>query len=205
MPNTSKMPLILLASGSPRRKEILSSLGLPFMIHVTNVEEAILSYCSPTDYVTQIAERKATVAHQQVLTNHSHKNSLILSADTAVVIDETILGKPNTLSEAMSMLGKLQNKTHSVFTAICLIDRQTKQKYTRALETRVTMKPLSDEMIEAYVHTGESMDKAGAYAIQGIGATLIREIMGDYFNVVGLSVSLLSDMLTEIGYPLLHS
>jgi septum formation protein len=193
---------LILASGSPRRKQLLADLGLQFDIITSNVGEEVNETVPPNEYVSMIAKRKAD-AVLQTLNRKGQMKGLIISADTTVVIDGQILGKPQDGKEAFAMLQKLQGQKHTVYTAVCLLDTFTRQHLLQYAETVVEMKPLSEEQIRAYVETGEPMDKAGAYAIQGIGATLVAGIVGDYFNVVGLPLSLLSDMLTEMGHPLL--
>jgi septum formation protein len=195
---------IILASGSPRRKQLLADLGLPFEVITSRADEEVDETVSPAEYVSIIAKRKAD-AVLQMMKDKGQNHSLIISADTTVVIDGQILGKPGDTNEACAMLQKLQGKKHKVYTAICLLDTNTGNHLIDYRETLVEMKSLTREQIEAYVRTQEPMDKAGAYAIQGIGATLISGIVGDYFNVVGLSLSLLDDMLTKMGHPILSA
>ncbi len=194
---------LILASGSPRRKRLLENLGLVFDVFVSYIDEAVSANVTPSEYVRMIAKRKADAVNGMVLEKADCKKTLIISADTTVVVDGAILGKPQNDEEAYVMLQKLQGREHKVFSAICMIETMSNQCLVDDLCTHVTMKPLCHEQIAAYIATREPMDKAGAYAIQGIGATLIFKIEGDYFNVVGLSLSLFSDMLTKIGYPLL--
>ncbi len=193
---------LILASGSPRRKQLLSELGLDFEIIVSDVNESIQINVSPNEYVCIVAQRKAEAVRQLIEKKsvETDKETIIISADTTVSIDGMILGKPCSEEEAITMLERLQGKQHAVYSAICLMKTQSKSILVDYLETKVHVKPLSSEQIKGYVSTGEPMDKAGAYAIQGIGSTLISGIEGDYFNVVGLSLSLLSDMFAKWGY-----
>ena len=203
MPQKPRLPQLILASGSPRRKQLLEDLDITFEICVSNVDENVERYHSPLEYVRIVAERKADAVRQSLRQSLHRTDGWILSADTTVVVDGTILGKPQDEDEALSMLGRLQGKTHSVITAICLMDTNGSSTLIDHRETKVTMKPLSTETLKAYIATGEPLDKAGAYGIQGLGSTLISGIEGDYFNVVGLSLSLLSDMFEKIGYSVL--
>ncbi len=194
---------IILASGSPRRKQLLTSLGLQFQVIVSNVSETVESAMTPSDYVRTIARRKAEAVYHCVSDKPELNNGLIISADTTVTIDGKMLGKPRDAQDAFAMLSQLQGRTHEVLSAICLLKIDEFKCLIEHVTTSVTMKTLTPSEITAYCDTGEPLDKAGAYAIQGIGATLIHRIEGDYFNVVGMSLSLLSDMLAKLGHPLL--
>ncbi|MFD0713965.1 Maf family protein [Paenibacillus sp. GCM10027626] len=191
---------IVLASSSPRRRELVASLGLslPVLILSTNADEETPADWSPSYVVEQLALRKANAAIEQLQGEHA-SNSVIIGADTIVVLDGQILGKPADAADAVSMLTALQGREHEVYTGVATIGTADMHTIVRHRMTRVSMKPMNQWQIERYVATGEPMDKAGSYAIQGIGATNVDKIAGCYFNVVGLSLSLLADMLGEYG------
>ncbi|WP_066632605.1 Maf family protein [Desulfolucanica intricata] len=187
------MPQIILASASPRRKELLEQLKLSFEIKVCPVDERIPKGVKPTEYVEYLAERKA----QAVAIECSR--GIIIGADTIVVKDNRILGKPDSPAQAVEMLNFLSNSIHEVLTGVAVIDAATGQKSIFSERTEVTFKDLSKEDIEGYVRTGEPLDKAGAYAIQGLGSVLVKGIKGCYFNVVGLPVSGLAEVLKNFN------
>ena len=187
---------MILASASPRRQELLGVFGLPFTVCASHVDEQVDEWTSPAGYVMAIAQRKAGAIG---VANDTPENALIIAADTTVVIDGDILGKPSDTAEAKAMLSRLQGRRHDVFTGLCVLDRQSGQIEVTHSQTAVHMKPLSARTIDAYVATGEPMDKAGSYGIQGRGATFIEAIDGDYFTVVGLPLSLLESVLTRMG------
>lgn len=189
------MPPIILASSSPRRSQLLRDLGVPFQIVPSNAPEPPPTRAeveNPGAYVEKLAHLKAQSAENE---------AVIIAADTVVVLQNVgqnqILGKPESEDEARAMLAKLRGKTHRVFSGVCV--RRGENFRVAHQITRVTFGDFSDEFIAAYVQTGEPMDKAGAYAAQGKGALLIERIEGDYFNVVGLPLSLLGQMLREFG------
>ena len=191
--------MLVLASASPRRQELLRNAGISFTVHPTNIPELP----RPGEKPRECAERLAREKAQAVLRQHPGK--LVLGADTIVVVEGEILGKPRDEADAMRMLRLLSGRTHQVITGVCLGLRTGNQKLetgfedTRSETTLVTMIPLSDEDIRSYIATGEPMDKAGAYAIQGLASRWIPRIDGDYFNVVGLPVALVFTMLQEHG------
>ena len=172
---------LILASASPRRQELLQTAGIAFTVHVSEAEEHIEPGTAPQEAVMQLARQKAEAVSKD------YPDELVLGADTVVVYDGDILGKPTDEADAVRMLRMLSGKTHTVYTGVCLI--QSGQAETFFEQTDVTFYPLTNEEIEQYVATGEPMDKAGAYGIQGRGCTLVQAICGDYFNVVGLPVS----------------
>lgn len=178
--NTMKL---ILASASPRRKEILSTIGLTFEVKVSDVDESIQPSEQPYDYVKRLAYEKA-----MNIANVSEA-ALIIGGDTIVVIDDRILLKPTGIEDARAMLKTLSGRAHQVMTGIAVINNQTGDYYNNVAITDVTMKIYSDDWIEQYISTGEPMDKAGAYGIQGIGAILVDKVEGDYNTVVGLPVS----------------
>jgi len=183
-----KQPLIL-ASGSPRRKEILNQMNLPHTVDVSDADESYIS--SPEEMVLELSKRKAEAV------SIKHPDSLILAADT-LVFGQTVLGKPNNAEHAKEMLRQLSDNWHSVYTGITLINTANGKMLSRAEMTRVHFVNLSEQDIDAYVTTNEPLDKAGAYGIQGIGGMFVDRIEGSYSNVVGLPMALLRSMLLEI-------
>ncbi|KJD46138.1 Maf family protein [Paenibacillus terrae] len=195
-------PRIILASTSPRRKELLSFLRLPFDVMPSHADESTPESWTPQQIVETLAVRKAEVVVS--IASQSEEDGLVIGSDTIVVLDGLVLGKPVDHADAVRMLTALQGRTHRVFTGVACIYTATGKTLVSHRQTEVTMKPLSHEQIVAYVNTGEPSDKAGAYGIQGLGATLVESIQGCYFNVVGLPLSLLSDMLSEFGVSVLQ-
>lgn len=189
---------LILASGSPRRRALLEMLRIPFETCVTNADESLDPTWSPHVAVEQLALRKATAAvHERAC-----HPAIILAADTVVSIHGQIFGKPTDEQHALSMLQQLQGQQHDVFTGICLYDVD-KQKYQQThVHTQVWMRPQDEDWLRWYIQTGEPLDKAGAYAIQGIGSLLVERIVGDYYNVVGLPLSRLDEAFTSLGVPL---
>lgn len=183
---------IILASASPRRAELLRAAGINFDIRVANVDETPLSNEWPHDYVLRLAQDKATA-----VANLSGADAIILGADTTVVYNNEILGKPIDNADARQMLSKLSGDWHEVITGVCL--RRAGQVLAEAEITRVKFAPLSQAEIEWYVATQEPHDKAGSYAIQGYGSRFIERIEGNYSNVVGLPVQLVYRMLSQLG------
>ena len=184
---------IILASGSPRRKEILENIGIEFTVVKSVADESsINSEGIPVSlYVQELALLKATEVKSRV----TAKNAIVIGADTVVSIDGKILGKPANDEEAYNMLKSLSGKTHQVYTGYCGISTDDGSAVCESVCTDVTFADLSDKEIYDYIHTGESYDKAGGYGIQGKGAMLVEKIEGDYFNVVGLPVRSLVNML----------
>ncbi len=190
------MNRFILASQSPRRKELLTSIGLDFEVIVSDADESVVSKeNTPVNvYVQELALIKAAASAKQVLKD---KNAIIISADTIVVLDGKILGKPKNEDDAFDMLKSLSGRTHEVYTGYCVM--RIKDGYTvcNSIKTEVTFKTISDDKILRYIRTSEPMDKAGAYGIQGIGGMLVEKIEGDYANVVGLPTSALADTLEK--------
>lgn len=182
---------IILASASPRRKEILQNTKLKFDIQKSHIKEVILENESPESMVVRLAYEKAF----DVATKNRDK--LVIGADTIVVLGDEILGKPKDEEEAFEMIQKLSNKTHRVITGISLVNLDNDKVVNDYVVSRVTFKDLSEDSIKDYINTKESLDKAGAYGIQGYGALLVDNIQGDYFNIVGLPISRLSDLLKD--------
>lgn len=182
---------IILASASPRRKEILENTKLKFDIIKSDIDEIILEKESPIQAVMRLAfEKSMDIASK-------NEDDLIIAADTVVVLDENILGKPKDKEEAYNMIRSLSGRTHEVITGISLVNLGLSKKIIDYVVSTVKFKELSDEDIKDYIHTNESLDKAGAYGIQGYGAMLVEKIEGDYFNIVGLPISKLSDLLKK--------
>ncbi len=192
---------IILASGSPRRREILTGLGLDFDIYVSEADEESISPDGITTgvYVQELAILKASAVAKLI----PKEEALIIAADTVVALDGKILGKPKDEEDAKNMLRSLSGKCHSVFTGICVMRAKNAFSVCAAVETKVYFKELSEEKIERYVATGEPMDKAGGYGIQGKGVLFVDKIDGDYLNVVGLPATRLFEILEEeFGYVL---
>ncbi len=185
----SMLPLIL-ASGSPRRKEILETMGLEFTVDVSDADEHFTG--APDEMVMELSRRKAAAVAPR------HEAALILAADT-IVYDGQVLGKPHTAERAEQMLSELAGRWHDVYTGLTLIDTRTGRTISRADRTRVHFVEMTKAEIAAYAATGEPLDKAGAYGIQGRGGMFIDRIEGSYSNVVGLPMALLRDMLHEMG------
>jgi septum formation protein len=173
--------MLVLASSSPRRRDLLSNAGIPFTVRVAPVDESCVEGEEPVEYVRRIAQSKAAAAAAE-------PHEIVLGADTTVVAGGAILGKPENDADASRMLRLLSGQRHEVLTGICL-KRGTETVVDHAV-TAVWFAPMSTDEIAAYVATGEPADKAGAYAIQGIASRYINRIEGCYFNVVGLPVSL---------------
>ena len=189
-----KSPQWILASASPRRQELLKLLIPKFDVVPSDVDEQVIPGESPSDLVQRLAREKATVVRKL------HPHAAILSADTIVLCDQEVLGKPASPEEACRMLGKLSGQTHKVLTGVCLLHREICR--IDFSSTNVRFSVLSEWEINRYVKSGEPLDKAGAYAIQGGAARFIEAIEGCYFNVVGLPVSLIYRMLRELRYEL---
>lgn len=187
--------MIVLASASPRRRELLGTLGLDFKIEPAVGEEHTPEHGDAAETVTALARAKAAEVAAK------HPQDIVIGADTVVVADGRILGKPRDAADAAEMLRLLSGRSHTVCTGLCLMRGDT--VLTHAEETAVHFRALTDAEIAAYVETGEPMDKAGAYAIQGLASLFITGIEGDYFNVVGLPLCALGTMLQQMGVSLL--
>lgn len=178
----NKTQLLILASKSPRRKYLLEQAGLSFTVIPGEVDEDSVPLCEPYEYVKTLAQIKANDIAEQ------YPDNWVLGADTIVLINDEILGKPGSKNQALKMLQKLNGKTHQVYTGFCLICKNKQRVISKTIITDVLFKKLSDHEIEWYINTPEPFDKAGAYAIQGIGTFLVKSISGSYTNVVGLPV-----------------
>lgn len=194
---------IILASTSPRRQELIASLRVPFEIMPSDASEEISSGLEPEQIVEILSLRKANTVYRKL--SEANKHGIVVGSDTIVVLEGDVLGKPVDDQDAVRMLSLLQGRTHKVYSGVACVDVVTGQSIVRHRVTSVSMKPLNHEQIMSYVRSGEPSDKAGAYAIQGLGACIVDSIEGDYFNVVGLPISLLSDMLSEMGMDVLSS
>src|SRR3989304_4052861 len=188
---------IILASASPRRKELLERIGLKFEVEPSNYEEGISSELGPHELAKSLSLEKAKLVAQ------NHKNTLVIAADTFIVFESRILGKPRTETEAKEMLKTMNGKPHSVITGFTIIDTDSNKALSRSVETKVHLRQLSSNEIDAYVRSKEPLDKAGAYAIQGLGAVIVEKIEGDFFNVIGLPLSALTESLKEFGVNIL--
>lgn len=198
------MAKVVLASGSPRRKELLEQVGVVFEILVANGEE-IITKTRPCEVVEELSYMKAQeVANQYQQEHEVTEDTVIIGADTIVAFDEEILGKPKNEEDARNTLDKLQNHTHQVYTGVTVIvlSKNGSRSVSFHEKTDVTMYPTTKEQIAAYVATLEPMDKAGSYGIQGKGAALVKGINGDYNNVVGLPVARLLQEARALGVEL---
>ncbi|MBQ2955272.1 MAG: septum formation protein Maf [Clostridia bacterium] len=182
---------VILASGSPRRRELLGEMGISFEIDVPDVDETVDG--KPGGMVAVLAERKARAVAER------RKNGLIIAADTLVALDEKALGKPVDEQDARDMLHALSGRTHDVFTGVCVLDAKSGRCIVDAVRSGVQFREVTDEEIDEYIATGEPSDKAGAYAIQGIGGKFVKGFEGSWSNIVGLPVERLTEMLHEIN------
>lgn len=183
---------LILASASPRRIELLKMMGLDFEILPSSVEEESLDGESPQDHVLRLSEKKAAAIMKL------HTDALIIGADTIVVIHGEILGKPKTPDQARDMLGKLSGKSHQVFTGFTITRGKDNLLVKDVIESIVSFKVISDNEMDWYVNSEEPYDKAGGYAVQGMGAFLIKEIHGSYTNVIGLPLCEVITALTDL-------
>ncbi len=186
-----RKPVFVLASKSPRRKELLNSIGINPQIVTANIDEGAYRALLPSDMVRTLAMLKATDVARSF-----NGNIYVIGADTCVCIDEKILGKPKTIDEAREMLGLLSGREHLVYTGYCICDTKG-NACAKSAVTKVKFRKLSEKETEAYIKTREPMDKAGGYGIQGRGAIFVEKIDGDYSNVVGLPLCALSEMFKE--------
>lgn len=183
---------LILASASPRRKELLGMTGISFRAQTAEVTEPAPGGDAPQVYVQKLAELKASAV------SSLNPDDFVLGADTIVYVDGTILGKPHTPQNASEYLHLLSGRTHTVYTGLALIGPGTKD--IRYDATNVTFSAMSDDEIDWYVSTGDPLDKAGAYGVQGLAAPFVKRIEGNYFNVVGLPIPLMYEMLKKAGF-----
>ena len=193
MNQTADNHRLILASKSPRRCDLLNQAGLTFTVIPSTVDERAVAIAPPEEHVRLLAEAKAGEVAQRF------PESWVIGADTVVVIENTVLGKPRTQSEARHMLEALSGKTHRVLTGYCICCKNAKRSFSRTVETKVLFKPLTDREMDWYVSTREPFDKAGGYAAQGLGSSLIQRLDGSYTSVVGLPVCEVVDYLVKQG------
>jgi septum formation protein len=186
-------PQFILASASPRRRELLQKVGIAFTVIPSNTPEAVQPGETPQAYALRVAAEKAWEVASK------HAGAWVLGADTIVEIDGEILGKPRDAEDGQRMLSTLSGRTHQVMTAFALFDGDGQMRTRQIVTTRVTFKVLSDAQIREYVATGEPCDKAGAYAVQGLGAALVERVEGSYTNVVGLPMDEVRAALRAVG------
>lgn len=182
---------LILASQSPRRRELLGQLGVSFECCPADIDETPLTNESPDDYVLRMAQEKARVV------SHLKPDTWVLGSDTSVIVDGKILGKPESQTHGIEMLLALSNRTHEVFTAVAVVN--TDRSHHCLVKTQVRFRDITQQMAEAYWQTQEPVDKAGAYGIQGLGGMLVRSIDGSYSSVVGLPLAETADLLMDIG------
>ena len=191
------MPDLILASASPRRAELLQQIGLDFEIQPADIDETPASMETPEHYVERLAREKAlSIAGQ-------HPDTLVLGSDTSVIHNEEILGKPQSSEQAVSMLQALSGSTHQVLTAVALA--KGTECWSRVVVTDVTFRELEAAEISAYVASGEPMDKAGSYGIQGLGGIFVSSIKGSYSAVVGLPLQETAALLAQAGHSVIQS
>lgn len=187
------MKKIILASASPRRKEVLKKTGLRFRVEASGYEEETKSGLRPQSLARFLSRQKAKAVALR------HKNALVISADTFIFFKGEILGKPHTSEEATRMLSSLNGRMHTVITGFTIIDTENGKIISRSAKTGVYFRKVTPQEIKSYVKSGEPLDKAGGYAIQGRGAFLVKKIEGDFYNVVGLPLGMLIKVLKEFG------
>ena len=184
-------PRVVLASQSPRRRELLSLIGIAHEVHPADIDEAYLPGEHPRAHAERLAREKTDVIA------HTERDALVIGSDTIVVVDGDVLGKPSSEEHAAEMLARLSGRSHTVMTAIAVSWRG--EVRSDVVEVGVTFHPLQWDDIEAYIATREPMDKAGAYGIQGFGATIVERVDGDYFAVMGLPLQRMVRLMEELG------
>lgn len=182
---------VILASQSPRRRELLTLIGVPHEVQPADIDETQWPGEDPAAHAERLAREKATKVAR------AHRDSVVIAADTIVVLDGDVLGKPVDAEDAKAALRRLSGRTHTVLTAIAVARGDHLRSGVESVE--VTFRPLDDATIAAYVATGEPIDKAGSYGIQGYGATIVERIHGDYFAVMGLAIGRMVQLLREVG------
>lgn len=187
------MKRLILASQSPRRKEILEKTKLPFVIVVSEYEEDMTEDLPPTVLAEKLSRGKAEKVANK------HPDAVIIAADTFVLFENTLLGKPKTEKEAADMLRKISGKRLTVITGVTLLEHDTEKEVSFSEETHLAMKELSEQEIENYIATGEPMDKAGAFGMQELGASFVKRVEGDFFSAVGLPLYRLVQELKDFG------
>lgn len=190
------MATLYLASGSPRRRELLTQIGVPFLTQIAPIDENALPGESPLAYVERLAIAKG---HAGLATLADSDGAVVLGADTAVVLDGHILGKPRDRADALATLQALSGRSHQVLTAVALVSRE--RQAARVVTSQVTFRPLTQAEIEAYWASGEPQDKAGSYGIQGLAAVFVSQLQGSYSAVVGLPLCETAALLAEFSIP----
>jgi septum formation protein len=191
-------PELVLASGSPRRRELLGYFGVPFSVHPSDVSEEVPGNPTPGELVEILAAKKALAVA------HTRTSALVIGSDTVVALNGEILGKPVDEADAVRTLERMQGQAHQVYSGIALVEVSEGHVTRRLINhrvTRVQMRNMTRGEIEWYIRTGEPMDKAGAYGLQGIGSIWVERVEGCYTNVIGMSLPLLQDMLKRFDYP----
>ena len=191
------MKKLILASGSPRRKEILENVGLKFDVFKSDYEEDMSLAMEPAELAQYLSRGKAKDVAKKC------PDSVVVAADTFIVLGDEILGKPHTAEVARKTLNKISGQTLNVITGYTIIDTATYTLTSNSVTTKVSIKNLTDKEINAYIATDEPLDKAGAFGIQGYGALIVKEIHGDYFNIVGLPLFSVAQSLKKIGIDIL--
>lgn len=189
------MKKVILASTSPRRKELLEKTGIPFIVEASNYKENMSLKLKPLELAKKLSRGKA----EAVAKNHKGEDVIVIGADTFVVLDNKILGKPHTPEKAKKMIKELSGRVHSLITGFTVINVESGKKVSKAVEGKVCFRSLTDKEIDDYIKTGEPLDKAGAYAIQGFGAALVKKIDGDYYGAIGLPLVPLIKELKKFG------
>lgn len=184
---------IILASESPRRQDLLNQMGVEFIVIPSGIDEDEPLDELPGPYCARLAVQKAEAV------GHYKPEHLVLGADTVVALGDRIMGKPKNKDDAAEMLRTLSGQWHEVWTGMCLFQKMQEIQLVKSVRSNVKFKDLSHDEIDCYIETGEPMDKAGSYAIQGIGAKLVREVNGSYHNVIGLPTSELGSMFEQLG------
>lgn len=192
MPN--QYPLIVLASASPRRRELLASVGIQFQIIPSNIDEIQQPDEKPEDFVLRLSQEKAA----EVAQRSTVSGRWFIGSDTIVLCDDQILGKPDSREDSASMLRMLSGRSHHVISGYAILDRNSNQWIRRCITTEVTFRTLTDREIDGYIASGEPADKAGSYAIQGLGAFMVTTINGSYSSVVGLPLAQIIDDLQQL-------
>jgi septum formation protein len=192
-----KIKTIILASASPRRKEILEKTGLKFKVDESDYEENMDMSLKPHELAAHHSIGKARAVAPK------YRNALIISADTIVVLKNRVFGKPRNRKEAKEMLKSLSGKAHTVISGYTIMDTGSGKETTQSVESKVFFKRLTDDEIDTYIRSGEPLDKAGAYGVQGLGALIVKRIEGDFFNVMGLPLHALAESLKKFGIRVL--
>ncbi|MFC5447262.1 Maf family protein [Paenibacillus aestuarii] len=223
----TELPKLILASSSPRRQELIQSLGLPYIIRVSDADETVEQKITPAELVELLSMRKATTVRDML--KGTAEQGVIIGSDTVVVFQGEVLGKPVDENDAFRMLKMLQGQTHEVYSGVACVDTGSSEEGNAGADdtthigdliryriqvkspegrpavivghsvSKVTFRPMSDEEIRAYIQTREPMDKAGSYGVQGIGAVFIEKIEGDFYSIMGLPLNLLNQMLLRFG------